>query len=113
MGSSKRVRVNRRSSIKSSRKQAEANVSGVLNQQSVKSFRGTAASDDSVLILVKGDPFSRAVEKDARQAGFSGQFVKLSTIEAGLQATPLPLLIIGKNHETLGPDELVKYFKKK
>jgi len=68
-------------------------------------------ADDSLLILVRGDPFSKIVEKEAREAGFKGQVMKLPMKEAIHQGTPLPLLFEGR--ESLGPDELAVYFKHK
>ena len=69
------------------------------------------ATKKSVLILVKNDPVSKMVERDAKKAGFTGEIVKLSLEQARVQGTPLPLLI--KNHESWGPDGLVEYFKSK
>jgi len=68
-------------------------------------------TDDSLLILVQGDPFSKIVEKEAKQAGFKGQVMKLPMKEAIHQGTPLPLLFEGR--ESRGPDELAVYFKDK
>jgi len=114
MGTSKRDRVKKRSLIKSGRKQKEEGLQTLSNQHSVKRFKGTgrgvSTGDDSVLILIKGDPFSRTVEKDARRARFSGRIIKLSLKEAISQGTPLPLLI--KNHKSWAADGLVEYFRK-
>jgi hypothetical protein len=64
----------------------------------------------SLLILVKGDPISKNVERDAKRARFSGQIVKFSEEQAREQHTPLPLLI-KEGELPVGPDALIKYFR--
>jgi hypothetical protein len=114
MRSSIKVPRNRGSLIRSARREAETRSGDAMHQPPARQIQTKShkvTGNESVLILVKGDPHSKDVEKSARRAGFSGRLIKLSFREAVRQATPLPLLIT-KDHESWGPCGLVSYFRK-